>query len=223
MVLSFFRNSPQGLEHIQAQAIEMLADARQSFDLATRALLSGTPAGETALQIRKIDNRINQTEQNLRAELVIHATVHNTADIASVLGLILLLKKIERIGDQAKNIVDLAELGVSLSADDDGADLFAEQLQISSLFTAAAELLADFVAEPAEQFFELTTNLENDHQAKIEGYVHSTAPAYEAVPKAIYYRYLKRIVANLRGIVGVARDPLPHMDYLHDGAIDTDD
>lgn len=52
---------------------------------------------------------------------------------------------------------------------------------------------------------------------------HSARPGYEVVSVAIYYRYLKRIVANLRGIVGVAIDPLPHIDYLVDGTIDTDD
>ena len=51
----------------------------------------------------------------------------------------------------------------------------------------------------------------------------SDLPGREVVPRAIYYRYLKRIVANLRGVVGVAIDPLPFIDYLDDGATDTDD
>lgn len=43
------------------------------------------------------------------------------------------------------------------------------------------------------------------------------------VPRAILYRYLKRIVANLAGIVTVAIEPLQHVDQLDDGLTDMDD
>ena len=44
------------------------------------------------------------------------------------------------------------------------------------------------------------------------------------VPRAIYFRYLKRIVANLLGVVSTATEPLPNIDYLDDGQTDiTDD
>jgi hypothetical protein len=45
-----------------------------------------------------------------------------------------------------------------------------------------------------------------------------------AVPRAILYRYWKRIVANLAGIVTSAIEPLQNIDYLDDGTVDiTDD
>ena len=62
------------------------------------------------------------------------------------------------------------------------------------------------------------------HQTKIHDLVHTDRPGREAVPRAIYYRYLKRIVANLMGVVSTASEPLPHIDYLDDGQTDiTDD
>lgn len=48
-------------------------------------------------------------------------------------------------------------------------------------------------------------------------------PGFEVVPLAIYYLCLKRIVANLRGVVGIAIDPLPRIDDLDQGRTDTDD
>lgn len=223
MVMSFFRQSPSGLEHIQARAVTMLADARHSFDLATDALLTDSTPESVADEIRSTDHRINQAEQDLRAELVVHATVHGPSDIASVLGFILLLKKIERIGDQAKNILDLSEAGVSLASEADLFELSSEREEISSLFTTAGELLLDPEEDEAQTFVTRVSELIANHQAMVDLCIHSERPAREMVPRAIYYRYLKRIVANLRGVVGVAIDPLPHIDYLDGGTIDTDD
>ena len=223
MVLSFFSKSSGGLDHIVSKSVGMLGDARHSFDLATLALLTDTDASAVDADIRDTDQRINQTEQELRAELVVHVTVQGSTDIGSVLGLILLLKKIERVGDQAKNVLDLAQSGVGLAHEDDTEAMLAERGIISTMFGEAAELLA----EPDEaRLEELSTRggaLLDEHQAKIEEYLHSDRPGREVVPRAIYYRYLKRIVANLLGIVRTATEPLPTLDYLDDGTIDTDD
>jgi hypothetical protein len=54
--------------------------------------------------------------------------------------------------------------------------------------------------------------------------MHSEDPAKVAVPRAILYRYWKRIVANLGGVLTSATEPLQNQDYLDDGATDiTDD
>lgn len=223
MVMSFFRRGTTGLEHVAQEAVVMLGDARHSFDLANSALLSGAALQSVADDIRATDQRINQAEQDLRSELVVHVTVQGAADIGSVLGFILLLKKIERIGDQAKNILDLAESGVSLADASDVEELRSGQQEVSTLFSEAGRLLSDPEPDAAQVFVDRVSELIEAYQVKIDSYLFSDEPGREVVPRAIYYRYLKRIVANLRGVVGVALDPLPHIDYLDDGNVDTDD
>lgn len=226
MVLSFFkRDTSPGLDHIVVRSVGMLGDARHSFDLATLALLTSTSADDVAADIRETDQRINQTEQELRSELVVHVSVQGTADIGSVLGFILLLKKIERIGDQAKNILDLAEGGISLAEADNTEELTRERQTVSSLFAEAADLLGDPEADVAaiDDFTERASAIAADHQAQIDSFLTSDRPGREVVPLAIYYRYLRRIVANLLGVVRTASEPIPHMDYLESGSVDTDD
>lgn len=223
MVMSFFKKSPGGLEHIVARSVSMLGDARHSFDLATLALLTDTDWNAVQPDILTTDHRINQTEQDLRAELVVHVTVQGSTEIGSVLGLILLIKKIERIGDQAKNVLDLAESGVQLAHEDDTDTMLAERGIISTMFGEAAELMTDPDDDRIEELAQRAGALVDNHQAKIEGYLHSDRPGREVVPRAIYYRYLKRIVANLLGIVRTVNQPLPTLDYLDDGETDTDD
>ena len=223
MVMSFFKKSPSGLEHVVARSASMLGDARHSFDLATLALLTDTEWASVEADIRATDQRINHSEQELRSELVVHVTIQGAADIGTVLGMILLLKKIERIGDQAANVLDLAESGVMLSDEADTDALLAERGIISTMFGEAAELLSDPDDQKIEDFSDRCQVLADTQQAKIEECLHSERPGREVVPRAIYYRYLKRIIANLVGIVRTANEPLPTIDYLDNGETDTDD
>lgn len=208
------------MSHIATRAVGMLHDARHSFDLATLALLGGATIESVSEDVRSTDQRINQTEQDLRSELVVHVSVQGTQEIGIVMGYTLLIKKIERIGDQAKNILDLAdEVGV-ISGD----DLMAERRVVSGLFAEAATLLAEPNATAQVQAFtDRTGVIGAKYQEKINDLMHSDLPGHAVVPQAIYYRYLKRIVANLRGVVSTASEPLPHIDYLEGGSIDISD
>jgi hypothetical protein len=91
------------------------------------------------------------------------------------------------------------------------------------MFGEAADLLSEPDEERLEDLCSRGGALLTEHQHRIESYLHSDRPGHEVVPRAIYYRYLKRIVANLLGIVRTAADPLPTTDYLDDGATDLDD
>jgi len=220
MVFSFFRgSSAQGsLDHVVTKSISMLVDARHSFDLATMALLTSADAADVAQDVRDTDRRINITEQELRSELVVHVTVQGGSDIGSVLGFTLLLKKIERIGDQAKNILDLAEQGVSLADHADIDEMLAARQTLSELFVEVTELLADpdTSAEVRDEFGRRVDALIDQYQAIIDSCMRSELPGREVVPIAIYYRYLRRIAANLLGIVLTADTPIHPADDLDD-------
>jgi hypothetical protein len=128
-------------------------------------------------------------------------------DIGSVLGLILLINKIERIGDQARNVLDLAEAGAVLADQPDSETLLAERAEISALFGEVADLMVEHDDARFADLNRRCEELQASHQTKIIGYVHSSDPGYTVVPRAIYYRYLNRIVANLVGIVRAASEP----------------
>jgi len=227
MVLAFFKSSSGdgNFDNIVAKSVGMLGDARHSFDLATLALLTQTDAEAVAADVRQTDDRINAAEQELRSELIVHVSVQGSADVGSVLGFTLLLKRIERIGDQAKNILDLAENGVSLAESKNITELLEGREAVSLLFVGASELLGD--ADPGEEaieaFSERATAIADAYQTEIDGFMTTERPGHEVVPLAIYYRYLRRIVANLDGVVRTSSVPFPQAGYLEDGTVDTDD
>jgi phosphate uptake regulator len=223
--MSFFRksNDESGLEHVAQQTISMLSDARHSFDLASTVVLSGADPRAVGADIEATDQRINAAEQRLRSELVVHVSVRGSGDIGLVLGYTLLLKKLERIGDQAKNIYDLAADGVSLAGADDIDEFVARRQEISLMYVEAADLLASQDVEAAKDFLRRSLALNDLCGAKVREYMQSERPGSWAVPRAILYRYWKRIVANLAGIVTTAIEPLQTIDYLDEGITDIDD
>ena len=207
MVLSFFRGGDSGLDHVVTRSVAMVTDARHSFDLACTALMSGADPRLIAVDVRETDLRINANEQQLRGELAVHISVHGPNDIGEVIGLILLLKKIERVGDHAKNILDLAESGVSFVNESDIDGLLEERRIVSGFFTEASEILAEHDGIP-QSFRERVDAMTSQIQLRIDGYMTSEQPGHQVVPRAVYHRYLKRIVANLNSAVFAATEPV---------------
>jgi hypothetical protein len=185
----------------------MVTDARHSFDLACTALMSGADPRLIADDVRETDLRINANEQQLRGELAVHISVHGPNDIGEVIGLILLLKKIERVGDHAKNILDLAESGVSFVSEPDIDGLHEERRIVSGFFAEASEILAEHDGIP-KSFRERVDAMTSQIQSRIDGYMTSEQPGHQVVPRAVYHRYLKRIVANLNSAVFAATEPV---------------
>ena len=224
MILEFFRRGDSSMDQIDARVATMINDARHSFDLATAAVLSGADASQMRDDVEKTDNRINEAEQQLRQELVVHVAVQGSSDIGTVLGLTLLIKKIERIGDQAKNILDLTDEGVSLVDAPDVDGFLADRTAISEMFSDTAQLLTDHTPEAVTDFIRRADELRRHCETKVREFMHSDEPGHYAVPRAILYRYWKRIVANLMGVVTTAVEPVQHIDYLDGGETDiTDD
>lgn len=223
MVMSFFRKGESGIEQVERRVVSMLADARHSFDIAGAAVLTGTDPDSVAEDLFATDERINRAEQDLRGELVVHVSVQGAEDIGSVLAYILLIKKIERVGDQAKNIFDLTAEGVELSDAPDARELQQYSTRISGLFGDVIDILSSEDVEQAAAFRETCDEIRHDCENRIRAYMHTDEPGSYAVPRAILYRYWKRVVANLSGVVTSVTGPLQHLDYLDEGTTDIDD
>lgn len=225
MVMTFFRrgDGENSLDQITARTVSMVSDARHSFDLASTALLSGANVEIVGEDVRQTDERINEAEQDLRGQLVVHVSVQGSGDIGEVLGLILLIKKIERIGDQNKNILYLAEDGADLSEAHDLETLVEYRRTISEMLGQAADVIAAGDEDGAASLRERSNALQIELQDHIRELMHSDEPGREVVPRAILYRYWKRIVANIAGVVTTATEPLQHQGYEEDGTVDIDD
>ena len=217
MVMSFFRRSDDsGLGRIEAQVQRMVTDARHTFDLAMNAIAGGSVAS-VADEVRRTDRQINVTEMEIRRELVVHASVHGGVDTPEVLVFMNMVKDLERIGDYNKNIFDLADEGVSLAEAPDLDRLLSYRDELSSRIALMGELLTTRDEDRARAYINRGDELRREFDDRINELVHSTEMAVVAVPRALLYRFLKRVTAHSLNVVSAVVMPVDRLDYFDEG------
>ena len=213
MVMSFFRSDEGGISQIESQVQRMIADARHTFDLAMNAVTGG--AVETvADEVRRTDRQINVTEIEIRRELLVHISVHGAADAGEMLVFMNMIKDLERIGDYNKNIFDLALEGVSFSGDEDLEQILGFRDELSSRIALMGEILDTRDEDRARAYIERGDQLRREFDGLVNELVHATAPALVAVPRALLYRFLKRVAAHCANVVTAVVMPVDRLDYF---------
>ena len=222
MVMSFFRRSDDsGLGRIEAQVQRMVTDARHTFDLAMNAIAGGSVAS-VADEVRRTDRQINVTEMEIRRELVVHFSVHAGGDATEMLVFMNMIKDLERIGDYNKNIFDLAEEGVSFAEAEDLERILGFRDEVSSRIALMGEILTERDEERARAYIARGDELRREFDALVNGLVHSTGQALYAVPRALLYRFLKRVTAHSLNVVSAVVMPVDRLDYFDEDVEDRD-
>lgn len=222
MVLDFFRGGGDAqLEQIEAQIRQMLVDDRHTFDNAINALIGGTDPALVGKDIRKTDKGVNKAERAVRRELVVHVSVRGTsADIPLVLASMSVVKDAERIGDYSKNIWDIANSGVDLSEAEDIDTLMRYRDLISKLIGETARVFGEKDQVTAHTMLQAGDDLQDEYDELIDQQLHTDKPAREAVPRALLYRYFKRITAHLMNILTSLVMPIDRLDYYDETKAD---
>lgn len=222
MVLDFFRGGGDAqLEKIEAQISQMLVDDRHTFDAAINCLLGGTDPSLVGKDIRKTDRGVNKAERAVRRELVVHVSVRGTAaDIPLVLASMSVVKDAERIGDFSKNIWDIANSGIDLSDAEDLKTLITYRDRISRLIAETARVFRERDAAAAHEMLKESDLLQDEYDVHIDAQLHTDQPAREAVPRALLYRYFKRITAHLMNILTSLVMPIDRLDYYDEDKAD---
>ena len=167
-----------------------------------------------AEEVRRTDRGINATEVEIRRALVVHASVHGGADTSEMLVFMNMVKDLERIGDYNKNIFDLAEEGVSFIDSPDLESILGLRDEISSRIALMGEILSSRDEERARIYIERGDELRRHFDSCISELLHSTEPAVTSVPKALLYRFLKRVTAHSSNVVSAVVMPVDQLDYF---------
>jgi phosphate uptake regulator len=216
MVLEFFkRGSDSQLEQIESKIGQMLGDARHSFDLAASAFLAGADPTVVGQDVHATDKRINATEREVRRDLVVHVSVRSTSsDLPMILAYMAVAKDVERIGDYAKNIYDLADQGVDLSQADDVEQLASYRQRVSLLISQTAQTFLDRATEEARSYVAEGDVLLKEYDDLINESLASDRPSTYGVPRALYFRYLKRVTAHLMNVLTALTMPVDQLAYF---------
>ena len=224
MVMEFFKGgSDQPLEEIESLIVQMLHDDRHTFDLAINALLGGTDAEVVGKEVKRSDKRVNRAEREVRRRLIVHAAIAGErVDLPRVLIAMSVIKDAERVGDQCKNIWDLANEGIDFSAADDLPWLIGLRDQTSRYIAESSRIYQERDIQAAHELIVEMDEAQDRFDECVVAQLKSTAPAREAVPRALLCRYLKRVTGHLMNVITALVMPLERLDYYDEEKADRD-
>ncbi|MEX2570431.1 MAG: PhoU domain-containing protein, partial [Gemmatimonadota bacterium] len=215
MIFDLFRNrGGESLDRVATKIEAMLRNDRHAFDLAMAALMAEKPAAEVNDEVRATDQAVNRLEREIRRELLVHTSVYGAFDTPAVLVHMSIVKDVERVGDYAKNLLDLARDGSNFSEVDDAVGWGRLATEISALISDAGEA---FLAHDRDRSLDVRSRGEillRSFDEQVTALVSGQDRAPQGIARALAYRYLKRIVAHLMNLVSAVIMPLDQLDHF---------
>ena len=207
------------LHQAWSESIEMLELSRDIFKEAIIQLREHSNR-ETLIELKSRDKAINEYHRTVRRKVLTHYSVNqDTSDFNNGLILVNMVVDIERIGDYAKNILELAMYHPNkIISEEISPELYKIEDAVSHRFDSTLEAIK-------EQDPELAQNLKESYKVEISALsddivnkilaneIHFDNES-RAAAIALYARYLKRIGSHLKNITSVLVNPFDSIGYM---------
>ena len=183
----------------------MLQRERGMFDAACDALLTDKIP---ALDVSKTDRDINSGERLVRRLVIEHLTLNPEQDLPASLSLVSIVHDIERIGDYAKNLVELARLRSSNFGDGKYANRCRELREdISPMLEMTHRAFVGQDPDLANQVMVRHRRIKEKTEEIIETAVQDPEAGRSALLYVVGSRYLRRISAHLSNVSSSISNP----------------
>lgn len=204
-----------GLERIEQHVLDMLAANRNTFELATSGLLGAADPEGLRQQASDSDHRVNLLVQQVRRELVVHASLHGAhTEIGTMFATMSIVKDIERAGDYAKQVLRVARVHGPLAAGTaEHAQFAAYTDRIIGHLTDVREALALHDPDEAAVIITDTRALTDELNAAIAELLVADPTPRDGVARALAYHYLARITSHLSNVLTSLVMPLDKLDF----------
>ena len=202
-----------GLERMRAQFGQMLDAGRHVFDTASNAFLGGTDLEVIRKDLFDTDKQINRAEQQIRREIVVHASVHGATEFPACLILMSIVKDAERVGDYGKNIFDLAELVPHSPTGKHRERLVELKNRISRLMAACREVFDAHDNDRAAELIREAQEIEDFCDDQVRQLLQKEEDIDLAAAYVLAYRYFKRVTSHTRNVASSIIQPLDKLDF----------
>ncbi len=208
------------LEQIEQQVQAMLSNNETTFQYASDALFGRVGAAEVMAPMRDSDRKVNKTERAIRREIIVFSSVAGAAEFPLLLVYMSIIKDIERVGDYAKNIWDVANDGFVFSGAPDADAWEALFGRTKDLIGRTSSIFAERDADAAKALLPEAEGWLEAFDAEISKLVQSGSLSGAAVPRGLLNRYLKRITAHLMNVMTAVVMPFDRLDYWDEDKVD---
>ena len=215
-LLAIFNKDSQ-LDAAFNRSYEMLDIIKEMF-LQAKQTLRETDTDQLHTSVYGLDKKVNKYEREVRKEVLMHLSVAGVDNLPSGLKLIGIIIDMERIGDYAKNIVELAESHqAKLNAGKGEEDLKKVEAAVAEAFDRTRYVLENSDAGAAEDLIKEYLWINPLCDKYVSGYIKEEDESLSrrsTVTLALYFRFLKRIHSHLRNIVTTVYRPFHKVGFI---------
>ena len=198
------------IESAFADMKTMLEQAERMYDHAIAALLDNQPL---EVDLRKMDDVIDDSERMVRRTVLEHMTVNPKQDLVASLILVSIVQDGERIGDFARGLADLVPLAKSPRQGPPAEELKALANRIRPNFGLCERAFRKDEADLASTVVASHTEIKPALGAYIERLCDSDLSADMAIVYASGARILRRISAHLSNIASTVTQPFDRIRH----------
>ncbi len=204
------------LDEAASVTLQMLEIDAKMYKIAQKSLRESDTA-EMQDDIRKMDRKVNRHLRDVRRKILTHLTVTGTINLVPGLVLASIVIDVERIGDYAKNIVDLARRHPKRLLGGKYEDAMKKiEESIAPNFDRVSVALSEQDQSAGRKIMSAEHEISKQCGAILEELL--TAPSedlsrQDIVSIALYMRFLKRINAHLTNVASAIVNPFPRISF----------
>jgi phosphate uptake regulator len=214
-LISIFRSGSL-MERAYEISFDMLDKTKAMYDEA-KDVLRNTEHSGLSFDVSDEDNLINKYQREVRKDVFSHLTMAGTDELSSGLALVSIVIDLERIGDFAKNIVEIAgNYEPKLHGSSYENDLQSIEKAVDDVFqktiVAFKEADEDIARAMLKEYKWVPKTCDKMLASLIKGEDTELSPS-SAVAMAVYIRALKRIFAHLRNVTTSVVNPFHRIGF----------
>ena len=167
------------------------------------------------------DVKVNQLQRTIRKQVIAHLSIQgNTPDVPYCLLLMSLVKDVERLGDYAKNLLELIDLRPEKLPDDKiSEELRSIRQGITEGFKAAGKVFVSLEKDRALRLIRDGREIAHRSDALIERIAGARYEPVTTTALVLGARYYKRIGGHLLNVISSVVMPLHKVDYFDEDEI----
>ncbi len=189
--------------------------AGRMFSLAMVVITEGSGIEKT---VYDMDKELNSIQIDIRKKVLEHLAIKPAQDVTSSLILITIIIDIERLGDLAKNLVEVQQMSrCALDRFAYASDVETMKEKLEGSFTIVREAFMDGNEDKANLVMTDCTWIGTRCEATLQAIAgDEELEVREAVAYTLLFRYLKRISGHIRNIASSVVNPFHKLGYKPD-------
>jgi phosphate transport system protein len=200
-----------GLLRLCIEDLLKMFDISESMFSAAWEMITGSGKVE---DLYRIDRHLNELQIAIRRRILEHLAVNPAQDINATFVLSILVIDLERIGDYAKN---LDEIATHCTGDECGLQFKTlEPLaqRVKQMFSETKKALTESDAELARRIMQDQADMAMQADRLMDQLIESTdISVKEGIVAALMSRYLKRVSAHLKNVASSVVNPYHRIGY----------